>query len=180
MKKSQENTATTTATAAENNNNIMEGTSMETGMMVVNKEDIASVALVDELKNPMCQLFSSVQDDGTRKSKVAIFNAINSADKNIADCIGDTVEIVDVIAHPVQLLDEQTGEVVNALRSILIDKDGVSYVGVSQGVTSALAKIFSIIGSPEGGAWKEEPVKMKFKQVKTRNGNNKVNTIELV
>lgn len=172
-------TATATANATENNNNNMEGT-METGMLVVNKEDIASVALVDELKNPMGQMFSSVQDDGTRKSKVAIFNAINSADKNIADCIGDTVEIVDVIAHPVQLLDEQTGEVVNALRTILVDKDGVSYVGVSQGVTSALAKIFSIIGSPEGGAWKEEPVKMKFKQVKTRNGNNKVNTIELI
>ena len=69
MKKSHENTTTATATAnaTENNNNIMEGTTMETEMLVVNKEDVASVALVDELKNPMGQLFSSVQDDGTRK-----------------------------------------------------------------------------------------------------------------
>ena len=76
--------------------------------------------------------------------------------------------------------NEETGEIVECLRTVLIDKSGKTYVAVSQGITSALSKVFSIVGMPDGGAWHKDPVKMKIKQVKTRNGMNKVNTIELV
>ena len=149
----------------------------ESNLVAVSREDVASVALVDTLKNPMGQFYCSIEDDGSRESKVKIFNAVNSADSNIADHIGEVLEIVDVVAHPVELADEETGEIIQALRAVLIDVNGISYAAVSQGITSALSKVFSIVGPP---SWKEHPVKMKLKQVKTRNGNNKVNTIELV
>ena len=148
-------------------------------IMVV-REDIAQVDLIQELKNPNGAFYCSIQDDGTRASKIAIFNAVNSADESLGDHIGEVLEIVNVVAHPVSLLDEITGEVVECLRTVLIDVNGTTYTAVSQGITSALSRIFSIVGSPENGAWVKEPVKMKVKQVKTRNGNNKVNTIELV
>lgn len=153
--------------------------------MTVNKNevavmDVASVDLVEQLKNPNGQFYCSIADDGSRKSKVAIFNAINSADESLGDHIGEVLEVVNVVAHPVELADEETGELITALRTVLVTKDGKTYTAVSQGVTSALSRIFSIIGMPDGGAWEKEPVKMKIKQVKTRNGNNKVNTIELV
>ena len=144
---------------------------------LVIREDIATVNLVEQLKNPMGQFYCSVADDGTRKSKVAIFNAVNGADESLGDHIGEVLEVVDVVAHPVTLTDEETGEIINALRTVLITKDGKTYTAVSQGITNALARVFSIVGMP---SWKEEPVKMKIKQIKTRNGNNKVNTIELV
>lgn len=147
---------------------------------VVLAQDVARVDLVEQLKNPNGQFYCSIKDDGSRKTKVAIFNAVNGADDSIADHIGEVIEVVNVVAHPVELLDEVTGEVVNALRTVLIDKNGKTYTAVSQGITNALSKIFSIIGTPEDGAWEKEPVKMKIRQVKTRNGNNKVNTIELV
>jgi hypothetical protein len=150
----------------------------KTELMVA--QDIASVDLVEQLKNPNGQFYCSIKDDGSRKTKVAIFNAVNGADEQIADHIGEVIEVVNVVAHPVRLADEVTGEIVDALRTVLIDKNGKSYTAVSQGITSALSKIFSIIGTPENGAWEKEPVKMKIRQVKTRNGNNKVNTIELV
>lgn len=143
-------------------------------------QDVASVDLVEQLKNPNGQFYCSIKDDGSRKTKIAIFNAVNGADESIADHIGEVLEIVNVVAHPVELVDEETGVVVNALRTVLIDKNSKSYTAVSQGITSALSKIFSIVGTPENGAWEKEPVKMKIRQVKTRNGNNKVNTIELV
>ena len=142
--------------------------------------DVARVDLVEELKNPESNFYCSIKNDGTRKSKVAIFNAINGADESLADHIGETLEIVNVVAHPVDLPDEETGEIITCLRTVLVDKSGKSYTAVSQGITSALSRIFSIIGTPDDGAWEKEPVKMKIKQVKTRNGNNKVNTIELV
>lgn len=142
--------------------------------------DVAKVDLVEQLKNPTGAFYCSIKDDGSRKNKVAIFNAVNGADESVADHIGEILEIVNVVAHPVTLPDEETGEVIECLRTVLIDKNGKTYTAVSQGIASALSRIFSIIGTPEGGAWEAEPVKMKIKQVKTRNGNNKVNTIELV
>lgn len=142
--------------------------------------DVAKVDLVDQLKNPGGAFYCSITDDGSRKNKVAIFNAINGADESVAEHIGEVLEIVNVVAHPVTLPDEETGEVIECLRTVLVDKNGKTYVAVSQGIASALSRIFSIIGTPENGAWEKEPVKMKIKQVKTRNGNNKVNTIELV
>lgn len=149
----------------------------ENKTLQVVENDIASVDLVEQLKNPTGQFFCSIADDGTRKSKIAIYNAINSADENLADHIGEVIEVVDVVAHPVQLADEESGEIIEALRTVLVAKDGKTYTAVSQGITNSLQRVFSIVGMP---SWKDEPVKMKIKQVKTRNGNNKVNTIELV
>ena len=140
-------------------------------------KDVASVDLVEQLKNPTGKFFCSIVDDNSRKSKVAIYNAINNADEELAQHINEVLEIVDVVAFPVQLPDEQTGEVVECLKTVLIDKNGKSYTATSQGVANSLSRIFSIIGMP---SWKDEPVKMKLKQIPTRNGNNKVNILELV
>lgn len=145
--------------------------------MMVATNDVASVDLVEQLKNPTGSFFCSIKDDGSRKSKIAIYNAVNGADESIADHIGEVLEVVDVVAYPVTITDEETGEILEALRTVLVTKDGKAYTAVSQGITNALSRIFSIVGMP---SWVDEPVKMKIKQVKTRNGNNKVNTIELV
>lgn len=144
-------------------------------MMAVN--DVANVDLVEQLKNPTGKFFCSIKDDGSRKSKVAIYNAVNGADESISDHIGEVLEVVDVVAYPVTITDDETGEIMEVLRTVLVTKDGKAYTAVSQGITNSLARIFSIVGKP---SWKDDPVKMKIKQVKTRNGNNKVNTIELV
>lgn len=151
-----------------------------TNEMVVARQDIAGVSLLDQFKDPAGNFYCSIADNGTRASKVAIFNAINGADENLADHINEVLEITHVVAHPVTLTDEETGEVITALRTVLIDKNGKAYQAVSGGVANALSRIISIIGEPKGDAWVKEPVKMRVKQVKTRNGNNKVNTIELV
>lgn len=145
-------------------------------LMNVERNDLATVNMMEQLTNPDDKFFCSIQDDGTRKSKVAIYNAINNAENSLTDFIGKPLEIVDVVAHPVTLTDEETGEIVQALRVVLIDKNGVGYTAVSQGITNSLARIFKIIGMP---TWKE-PVKLEVKQVKTRNGNNKVNTLVLL
>lgn len=103
--------------------------------------DVASIDLVEQLKNPGAGFYSSITDDGTRKSKIAIFNAVNGADESVADHIGEVLDIVNVVAHPVELTDEETGEIINCLRTVLVDKNGKTYTAVSQGITSALAKV---------------------------------------
>lgn len=153
-------------------NNVVE----ETGMSIIN-DGIVDVDLIDSLKNPSSKMYCSIENDGSRESQIKIYNAIASAEKKIADCINEVIEVVDVAAHPVTLCDENTGEVITVLRTILIDKKGVAYAAVSQGITNSLSRIFGIVGQP---SWKNEPVKMKIRQVQTRNDNNKVLTIELI
>lgn len=158
-------------------NNETNSSDTDNQVMTVTRNDIAPTMMIEQLTSPNDQFYCSIKDDGTRKSKVAIFNAINSADESLGDHIGEVLEVVDVVAHPVTLTDENTGEIITALRTVLVTKNGKSYTAVSQGITNALSRVFSIVGMP---SWTEEPVKMKVKQIKTRNGNNKVNTIELV
>lgn len=141
------------------------------------KELISMDDLLEQLKHPSNSFFCSIADDGTRKSKIRIYNAVNSADGKLSDHIGEVLEVEDVVAHPVMLVDEETGELIPCLRTVLVTTDGKTYAAVSQGITNSLNKIFGIVGMP---SWKVDPVKMKIRQVKTRNGNNKVNTIELV
>ena len=166
----------------EENTNVIDNTEVmeNTSVMVVAKDDLAGVSLMEQLQNPTEQFYCSIKNDGTRKSAIKIYNAINNADEPIAKHINEVLEIVNIVAHPVELLDEETGEIITALRTVLIAKDGKAYNAVSGGITNSLARIFAIVGKPDGGAWEKEPVKIKVKQVQTRNGNNKVNTIELV
>lgn len=122
-------------------------------------------------------LVCSVADDGTRKSKIVIYNAISNPQHNLAELINSEIAIVDVIVHDVELVDDETGELVQTKRVILIDVKGETYVAVSQGIVNSIYKLMAIIGQP---SWKDEPVIVKVKQVKTRNGNNKVLTLELI
>ena len=117
--------------------------------------DVATVDLIEELKNPNGAFYCSINNDGTRKSAIAIYNAINGADESIADHIGETLEIVNVVAHPITIPDEETGEIITCLRTVLLDKNGKSYTAVSQGITSALSRIFSLVGTPDNGAWEK-------------------------
>ena len=143
-------------------------------VMVINKADLAP-ADVSILTQADTQFFCSIPNDGTREAQIKTYNAINNKGDSLDDHKNEILEIVDVACHPVSLLDENTGEVVNALRTILVDKDGKNYDAVSQGIVSSLQKIFAIVGQPSYNP----PLKIKVVEQKTRKGF-KTNTIELV
>ena len=145
-------------------------------IMTVNREDLSTPAQLNMLTNPGNSFFCSIPNDGTRKSAVAIYNAINNKGESLDDHKGEIIEAVNVAAHPVTLTDENTGEIVEALRAVIIDKNGKNYDAVSQGIASSLQKIFGIVGMPP---WNDEPLKIKVVEQKTRKGF-KTNTIELV
>ena len=119
----------------------------------------------------------SIPGDGSRKAKVAIYNAVQNADEQLSEHVNEVLEIVDIVAHPIQLPDEKTGEVINAIRTVLIDKKGKGYQAVSNGICQALSKIISINGQPH---W-DEPVKIKPVLRKSKNSSmNQYLTIELI
>ena len=131
---------------------------------------------IDELTNVGSSFFCSIKDDGTRESKVKIYNALNTQGEQLSDHLNEELKIVDVSAHTINVMDKTTGELSQTLRTVLIAEDGTTYQAVSGGVISSLQKIFAIVGFP---SWVDEPVIVKPVNVKTNNGF-KVLTLELV
>lgn len=122
------------------------------------------------------ELYSTIKDDGTRASKIKIYNTLQNPDKALGDIIGQEIEVVHMMAHPVKLVAEETGELQDHMRVILVDSSNISYATVSGGITSALKQIFSIVGEPP---FFDEPLKLKVIQ-KRGKGNNKFLTLELI
>ena len=144
-------------------------------MMVVNRNDLAGADMMAGLLNSDNAFFSSIPNDGTRASLAKIYNAVNSADEKIDDHINEVMELVDVVAHPITITDEKTGEVIDTLRVVLVMADGATYQAVSQGIVSSLSKLFAIVGKPSYNP----PLPIKVVKQQTRSGF-KTNTIELV
>ena len=150
----------------------------EVSTEVVSKEDALTVITPDELMTPTSsRMYCSLKDDGTMESKGRIFNAINAPDEKLAEHIGEVISLQNIVAHTIKLADEETGEIIESLRVVLIDDKGKSYEAVSGGVANAINRILQIFGQPE--TW-DKPIKVKAKQKATRNGNNKVTTLEVV
>lgn len=156
----------------------MNENTMNTEVIVKEARDEIVLVTPAQLSNPTStQMYCSLKDDGSAKSKASIYNAINSPDEKLSEHIGEVIELVHIVAHQVQLPDEETGEIITVLRTILVDKAGKTYEAVSGGVANSISRLLQIFGQPE--TWKE-PIKIKAKQKATRNGNNKVTTLEII
>ncbi|HDR7311487.1 TPA: hypothetical protein QCX08_003995 [Bacillus cytotoxicus] len=109
--------------------------------------------------------FSSIQNDGSRESQIKIYNAVSDADNSLQDHVGEVIEITDMVAHTITLEDEVTKEDVEALRVVLIAKDGTAYHAISQGVVSSLQRIIAIVGqAPWNPSLKVVPVEKKTRK----------------
>ena len=129
--------------------------------------DTARPSAISGLMNPeSAPVFCSMPNDGSRASRVAIYNAMNAVTEKLDDHVNEVLNIVDVAAHTIYLDDEQTGESRECVRVILIDADGKGYAAVSEGVVSSLTKIFQLVGRPH---W-DEPLKMKPMRQAVRSG----------
>lgn len=110
-------------------------------------------------------IYTSLQCE-TSSDKKKLYNLVfGGSNESIADHLGETIELVDVY------IDEVTQESDNGAskmpRTILVDVNGVAYIGVSWGIFNALKSLLKVFGDP--CEW-EEPVKIKFSRRKCNNG----------
>lgn len=147
----------------------MSNESKEIKNEVVENEVLVTDDLVTDIspsifENTQQAVFSSIQ--GTdRATNIKIYNAINASENSLSDFVGEILEITDMVAHPIELEDEQTGEKIKAMRVVLLTKDGVGYHSVSGGVVSSLQKLIGIVGqAPWTPALQVVPVKVKTRK----------------
>ena len=103
----------------------------------------------------------------SENEKKELFNALESCDALLNECVGQEIEIQDVYVEEKDIIDEETGEVKKKYRTILFDKSGKTYATGSYGIYNVLKKIVQIYGLPE--LW-EKPLKVKVYKRPIGNG----------
>lgn len=112
----------------------------------------------------------------SEKEKKELFNALESCDALLNDCVGQEIEIKDIYVEGKQVVDEESGELKTKFRTILFDVNGQTYATGSYGIYNILKKIVGIYGLPT--TW-EKPLKVKVAKRPIGNGKQSL-TLTLV
>ena len=103
----------------------------------------------------------------TEKEKKELFNALESCDALLNDCVGQEIKIKDIYVEEKQVMDDESGEIKTKYRTILFDENGQTYATGSYGIYNILKKIVQIYGLPE--SW-EKPLLVKVAKRPIGNG----------
>lgn len=120
---------------------------------------------IKELSQPESNAFCSIKEDSLEAKKL-VYNASNNPTHKIDDYINKEIALKDVFVEIIELANENTGELEQAPRIVLIDDKGESYQCVSTGIFGSLKKLMAVFGEP---TW-EEPIHVVVKQVKVKRG----------
>lgn len=137
---------------------------------------------MEENKNEIT-LFSGVKNKvycsktaTNEKEKKELFNALESCDALLNDCVGQEIEIQDIYVEEKEVIDDETGELKTKFRTIIFDKSGQTYATGSYGIFNIMKKIIQIYGLPD--TW-EKPIKVKVAKRPIGNGKQSL-TLTLV
>ena len=84
----------------------------------------------------------------TVEDKKKLFKVATAPDHNVAEYIGKSIKIEDVYAEVVHMTNQETGEVTDGIRMVIIDDKGESYQCVSSGMWNAFTRMRAIFGNP--------------------------------
>ena len=134
-----------------------------------------------ENENKELTLFSGIKQnvycskkaetDGEKKD---LFNALESCDALLNDCVGQEIEIKDIYVEEKEVIDDSTGELKRKYRTILFDANGQTYATGSYGIYNVMKKIVSIYGLPE--MW-DNPLKVKVAKRPIGNGKQSLTLV---
>lgn len=100
------------------------------------------------------------------ESKKRIYNALNKADAGLKEMLNREINLVDVAVVGTIRTNPETGEVVQLHRSVLFDRNGNTYVSMSEGVYNSLKRISEIFGTLHF----DSPLVIIPREIKTKNG----------
>ena len=107
----------------------------------------------------------STVDLSTFEGKVKNLNAIQNA-RSANDYIGKTLNVTDVIFQQAQFVDEETGEISDGVRTILLLDDDTAVAFASDVIVRSIKTIIATFGSPENWPHHTLPLKVEQRQGK--------------
>lgn len=120
------------------------------------------------------ETFISFSPD-TFEGKKEMYNAINNPDKRINEMINMEIRVRDVILTGVELansgddrnsFEDNPFDKRKAIRTIIIDDEGRSYVATSDGIATSIRSLYSVFGTLHF----DEPVTVVVKQITVKKG----------
>lgn len=105
-------------------------------------------------------------DTSTREGKIKLYSALQNAEK-LDEHLNEPLEMVNAVAQAVQVTDDQTGEVSNTVRVIIVTADNKAYAATSPTLAAGLNTMFGIFGTPN--VW-ETPLTIKVIERRSRRG----------
>lgn len=84
---------------------------------------------------------------GDKLAALSVVAAIDDTTYKIGDCIGQVIDVVNIVAHETSISQPDGGAVL-AIRTVLIDQAGMSYGSVAEGVRDSVAQLFALVGLP--------------------------------
>lgn len=107
-----------------------------------------------------------------KEQRKAFYNAVQNCDKKIGDFINKEITFTDVYMEKTEVMEKDnagnpTGVIQDAVKIVLILKDGTGVVSTSKGILTSLYAMFRIFGTPD--TW-EEPMTVCVKQIETAKG----------
>lgn len=110
----------------------------------------------------------------SEKEKKELFNALETCDALLNDCVGQEINIKDIYCEEKQVADNETGELKTKFITIIFDESGQTYATGSYGIFNVLKKIVSIYGLPT--TW-EKPLKVKVAKRPIGNGKQSLTLV---
>lgn len=105
-------------------------------------------------------------DTSTREGKIKLYSALQNAEK-LDEHLNEPLDMVNAVAQAVQVTDDQTGEVSNTVRVIIVTADNKAYAATSPTLAAGLNTMFGIFGTPN--VW-DEPLTIKVIERRSRRG----------
>lgn len=138
--------------------------------------EVATLAsTVQNLNNGQIAVYSSLKGDDF-ETKVAVLAATTNA-APLNENFGKTINLVNVVVQAIDIEDTETGEINEAVRTVLLDADGTSYYAVSGGIFKALTNMFGILGEPN--VW-EKPLTIHVVEERSKkNAAHRYMTVKL-
>lgn len=113
------------------------------------------------------QMYTSL-DIAKKEKRQLIMKALQDCDAKLTENVNVTISAVDYFAHDVQLKGKEEGEIVDAIRLVVIDDKGLCYECVSQTLLRSLQTVAFVFGPPP---W-NPPLKLTVKS--RRNGERNI------
>lgn len=101
---------------------------------------------IQALADGKTTVFSTLTGDDF-DTKLQLLDAVTNSEP-IADNLGKPIRLVNVVIQTVELADEETGELNELPRTILLDEDGTAYHAISMGVFRAVETVLGVVGQP--------------------------------
>lgn len=105
-------------------------------------------------------------DTSTREGKIKLYSALQNAEK-LDEHLNEPLDMTNAVAQAVQVTDDQTGEISNTVRVIIVTANGKAYAATSPTLAAGLNTMFGIFGTPN--TW-TEPLTIKVVERRSRRG----------